>query len=188
MTDKREQIIQAALKLFIERGFHNTSTAAISKEAGVATGTLFLYFPTKEDLINTLYKESKGRLAIALQEGFPAEGGMKAKLEHLWHNAIRYSLENMDAFRFIHMFKNSPLITHLTREETAPSADFAISFIKEGIQSGEIKNIDIELLFLIIDNLMAATVNFASGKSARQRKQIADASFDLFWNGITNKH
>jgi len=47
VKDKRTAIIEAALKLFTERGFHGTSTAQISKEAGVATGTLFNYFPTK---------------------------------------------------------------------------------------------------------------------------------------------
>ncbi len=50
VTDKRTTIMKAALKLFTERGFHGTSTAQISREAGVATGTLFNYFPTKEDL------------------------------------------------------------------------------------------------------------------------------------------
>ncbi|MDD3246000.1 MAG: TetR/AcrR family transcriptional regulator [Methanosarcina sp.] len=52
VEDKRTAIIETALKLFTERGFHGTSTAQISKEAGVATGTLFNYFPTKEDLVN----------------------------------------------------------------------------------------------------------------------------------------
>ena len=62
VKDKRTAIIEAALKLFTERGFHGTSTAEISKEAGVATGTLFNYFPTKEDLINSLYFEVKGAI------------------------------------------------------------------------------------------------------------------------------
>lgn len=51
IMDKRKAIMEAALKLFTERGFHGTTTTQISKEAGVATGTLFNYFPTKEDLI-----------------------------------------------------------------------------------------------------------------------------------------
>jgi len=61
VKDKRTAIMDAALKLFTERGFHGTSTAQISEDAGVATGTLFNYFPTKGDLINSLYFEVKGR-------------------------------------------------------------------------------------------------------------------------------
>ena len=48
VIDKKTAIMESALKLFTEREFHGTSTAQISKEAGIATGTLFNYFPTKE--------------------------------------------------------------------------------------------------------------------------------------------
>ena len=47
-TEKREAILDTALVLFTERGFFGTPTSMISKEAGVATGTLFFYFKTKE--------------------------------------------------------------------------------------------------------------------------------------------
>ena len=46
----RQAILQAALGLFAERGFHHTTTKAISRKAGIAEGTLFNYFETKEDL------------------------------------------------------------------------------------------------------------------------------------------
>lgn len=46
----KQAILAAALKLFAEKGFYNTSTRAISRKAGIAEGTLFNYFPTKEDL------------------------------------------------------------------------------------------------------------------------------------------
>ncbi len=52
--EKKESFFRAALKLFAVNGIRNTSTAKISKEAGTAAGTLFLYFPTKQDLINEL--------------------------------------------------------------------------------------------------------------------------------------
>ena len=52
--EKRAQYLRAALKLFVANGVQNTSTAAIAKQAGTAAGTLFLYFPTKQDLINEL--------------------------------------------------------------------------------------------------------------------------------------
>ncbi len=57
--NKKDLILQSALKLFSTKGFHGTPTSLISKEAGVATGTLFNYFESKEDLINKLYLECK---------------------------------------------------------------------------------------------------------------------------------
>lgn len=182
--DKRQKIAEAALKLFVEKGFHNTSTATISKEAGVGTGTLFLYYPGKEELINSLYKESKEQMAKVLEEGFPVTGNTKEKLRHLWHKAIEWARTYNYAFRFIYMYKSSPFITTLTREEVAPSADFAISFIKQGVKNGEIVNVDIELLFAIIDNLLSATVNYITGKPDKVAKTAIEQAFSVFWDGI----
>ena len=53
MKEKEQKILDTSLKLFVERGFHGTSTAEIAKTAGVATGTLFHYFKTKEELIDS---------------------------------------------------------------------------------------------------------------------------------------
>ena len=56
-VDKRKAILDACLSLFCESCFQETSTASISQKAGVATGTLFLYFENKEELVNELYLE-----------------------------------------------------------------------------------------------------------------------------------
>ena len=52
--DKKKRILDSALKLFVEKGIDNTSTSLISKEAGVAAGTLYFYFENKVDLISEL--------------------------------------------------------------------------------------------------------------------------------------
>ena len=53
--EKREKILAAALNLFVEFGFHGTPTSKIAQKAGVANGTLFHYFATKEELVVALF-------------------------------------------------------------------------------------------------------------------------------------
>ena len=60
--DKKEEILKTALKLFVEFGFHATPTSKIAKEAGVANGTLFHYYKTKDELILALYAHTKSHL------------------------------------------------------------------------------------------------------------------------------
>ena len=57
--EKRAKILEAAIILFTENGFDNTSTASITNKAKVATGTLFYYFNSKKELISKLYLETK---------------------------------------------------------------------------------------------------------------------------------
>ena len=71
--DKRNAILDAATHVFAERGLTAAPTSEISKQAGVAEGTLFTYFKTKEDLINALYREIKLELADPMMSDFHRE-------------------------------------------------------------------------------------------------------------------
>ena len=71
--DKRNAILEAATRLFAERGLAAAPTSTISNWAGVAEGTLFTYFRTKDDLTNSLYREIKLELADAMMSDFPKE-------------------------------------------------------------------------------------------------------------------
>src|SRR5712672_503691 len=66
--DKRNSILSAATKVFAERGLA-APTVAITAVAGVAEGTLFTYFRTKDELVNALYREIKLELADAMMSG-----------------------------------------------------------------------------------------------------------------------
>jgi len=86
--NKRQRIFEAALKLFVENGIDNTTTSLISKEAGVATGTLYLYFKNKTDLINELYLSSKQEnLAITCKDISTVEISYES-LKKTWMDAI----------------------------------------------------------------------------------------------------
>ncbi|WP_162800377.1 TetR/AcrR family transcriptional regulator [Acetobacterium bakii] len=98
--DKKEKILEAALKLFNMYGFDNTPTARITKEAGVATGTLFNYFKSKEELINVLYLNCKDSLTRRLAAGLDQEKTYRSKLKRIYINYIGWSLENTDEFLF----------------------------------------------------------------------------------------
>ncbi|MCJ7500817.1 TetR/AcrR family transcriptional regulator, partial [bacterium] len=55
--DKRQAIMEAALDLFVELGFHGAPTSLIAKRAGVGVGTIYRYFQSKEELIHRIYDD-----------------------------------------------------------------------------------------------------------------------------------
>jgi hypothetical protein len=73
MTEDRDRkktaIVATAVRLFTERGFHGTPTSLIAREAGISNGTLFHYFPTKEELINFAYFDIEVVLKPLCREG-----------------------------------------------------------------------------------------------------------------------
>ena len=107
---KRELILDAALEMFVNNGFENSPTSKIAKEAGVATGTLFHYFKTKEDLINELYLETKKNMVYALKKDLSKAVTLRQKIECIWYNAIKWGLDiSHYFFRFMinlkHLFQ-----------------------------------------------------------------------------------
>ena len=116
LNEKEQSILDASLKLFVEHGFHGTSTAQIAKEAGVATGTLFHYFNNKEELINSLYIHTKESLLKDISGNYDDKKSFKQNIKELWLKFNWFGINNSYMFQFILIFHTSPYITSLTKE------------------------------------------------------------------------
>jgi AcrR family transcriptional regulator len=185
VKDKRTAIMEAALKLFTERGFHGTSTAQISKDACVATGTLFNYFPTKEDLINSLYFEVKGDLSHTMGKDLEVESTFQDKLKKIWSNLVTWGVDNQEEFLFVGQFCTSPYITKFTRDEVMKEYIFLHDLVKEGITNGEIRDFSAELTIAMFYQASRTAVNFIldSDPSLDENKIIEDG-FQIIWRGL----
>jgi AcrR family transcriptional regulator len=185
IKDKRTAILEAALKLFTERGFHGTSTAQISKEAGVATGTLFNYFPTKEYLINSLYFEVKGDLSHAMGKDIEVESTFKDKLKKIWSNLVKWGVETQEEFLFVGQFCSSPYITKFTRDEVMKEYVFLHKLVDEGIKTGEIRDFSAELIIAMFYQASRTVVNFIlDSDSSVDENQALEDGFRIIWRGI----
>ncbi len=185
VKDKKNAIMDAALKLFTERGFHGTSTAQISKDAGVATGTLFNYFPSKEDLINSLYFEVKGRLSICIKEGLDSEATFEARMKKLWSNFVRCGVNNPEEFHFVGQFCSSPYITKITREEAMKEYEFMRALAEEGFGNGETGNYSMELAMMIFYQSSRAVVSLIlDSGSLQDMDEIIEEGFKILWKGL----
>ena len=69
--DKRERILQAAVKVFARNGFHATRVSEVAKAAGVADGTIYLYFDSKESLLVSLFEDRVEKLLTFMREELP---------------------------------------------------------------------------------------------------------------------
>src|SRR5258708_35772836 len=87
-------MLDAANRIFAEHGLTAAPTSEISRKAGVAEGTLFTYFKTKDDLINALYREIKSELADAMMSGFPRKKSVRTRLQHVWDGYVNWGVTN----------------------------------------------------------------------------------------------
>jgi len=183
--DKRTAILNASLILFTERGFHGTPTSMIAREAGIATGTLFHYFKTKEELITALYLSVKKEAGAVLRSGAGEGGDWEERLDGAGRAYIEWGLENPEKVRFMQQFCYSPFVSKETHEEGISHFLFFYDLIAEGIRAGRIKDYPPVLVLSTISQGFVATILRASAEpDPEKQKEMVAMSTDLIMHGI----
>ena len=183
--DKRNAILDAATRLFAERGLTAAPTSEISKQAGIAEGTLFTYFETKDDLINALYREIKLELAGAMMSDFPRKKKVGIRLRHVWDRYLNWGLANPKQRKALAQLTVSEALTKESREAGgAPFVEFQ-GMIRDGIEQRVFRNdVPVELISKTLAALVEATIDLTVANPSKA-KQYRDSGFQMFWASIT---
>lgn len=102
-NEKRQRIMDAALKVFAAQGVHGTPVPPIAQEAGVSVGSLYRYFDSKEELVNAVFQATKDELSQHLLTGLPLVMQDRSIFDEIWHRLCTFAREKPDAFRFLEM-------------------------------------------------------------------------------------
>ena len=177
--DKKKKILEAALKLFNEKGIDNTSTSLISKEAGVAAGTLYLYFENKVDLITELgtsiQEESLASFLDLIESPVSYES-----LEKFWLERVEWGVNNSDKHEFMIQFKSSPYHDKNTKLKIPDHEKKLLNLIEDGIKNKILKNLPPKYISRFFSAHVTFTVEYIIQTKTKERKIF----FETFFNGI----
>lgn len=185
--DKKEEILKAALKLFVEFGFHATPTSKIAQEAGVANGTMFHYYKTKEELILAVYTDAKTRLTEYMYTNSSKDESLELVFKSLYTNSLEWAQNNKADFYFIQQFSSSPFYSLISTEEIKKQAKPHLDILQQGIKTAVLKPLPVELIYTLINSHIAGINQYLSSDefSTQKQKKIINESFDLLWDMIT---
>jgi TetR/AcrR family fatty acid metabolism transcriptional regulator len=82
-SEKRERILQSAIKVFARKGFYNTRVSEIARQAGVADGTIYLYFKNKDDILISIFTDRIGKLNDEMERQLSELPDIKAKIDRI---------------------------------------------------------------------------------------------------------
>jgi TetR/AcrR family fatty acid metabolism transcriptional regulator len=135
--NKREKIIAAAARFFGEKGFHNTTTAEIAEAAGVAAGTIYIYFSSKEDLLVAVFEEFLERHMTRLREGVDREPDPESKIRRFVVLGLELMEQNPDSARiFLSQLRQSTtMIKVVAKRSSRAYKDILESILDEGIRT-----------------------------------------------------
>jgi AcrR family transcriptional regulator len=182
-VDKREQIIVSAMQLLVENGEQSTPMSAIAREANVGMGTIYNYFPTKDDLINEIYLYIKISEVRAISK--PCESdSIRHCFEQFYSLLLTYLVDNPLHFRFMDQFQSAPVIVQATRD--AGNAAFAlyIELLHTGQRQGIIKPIAIEEIMQFVNGGLMGFVRWLLVSNRALAPALLHNQLRIAWDAI----
>lgn len=113
-------MLEAALELFEERTYGATTMPLIAARAGVGSGTIYRYFPSKEALANAIYRNGKESMGRYLIEGVPPGLDPRAEFSHWWRQLFAFATDHPAAFAFIETHHHAPYLDAESKAFGAP--------------------------------------------------------------------
>ena len=193
--ERPQELLDAARDLFVEKGFAATRTEAVAARAGVSKGTLYLYYPSKEELLkavvrhNVVSKIAQGAEIIRQFEGNTSE--LLAMVLRLWWKLVGETPASGIVKLMLSEVRNFPDIAQFYVDEVImPSDRMIAAIVQRGIDSGEFRRVSVPdvvhalvgpLLFLVMNkhSLGACSV----GKKI-DAKAVIEAQIDLMLHGL----
>jgi AcrR family transcriptional regulator len=182
--DKREAILDAALELFGERGFHGTAVPQVAERAGVGAGTIYRYFESKEALVNAVYQRWKTAMGRALMEEFPIQAPVREQFHVFWRRMADFSRRHRKAMMFLELHHHGTYIDDKSRacEETVLAA--GRMFFDETRRRQVTKEIDSDLAIALVWGAFSALVKGCWQRDLELTDELLDAAENCMWEAI----
>lgn len=177
---RRQELLEAALKLFIERGVSEPTVADVTSAAGAAKGTFYRYFESKEDLIAALEEDYTERLCVLLVESIEGaeSGGRWSQVEALVQAASEFYIQNADVH---HLLFRAGTHGHAPDGELSVTRPFVVmrDLIEAGVRDGSLSCDDVELTTYLLFSALHAALDLELGSSGIGHERLVRGMLDL---------
>jgi TetR/AcrR family fatty acid metabolism transcriptional regulator len=191
IADKREAILRAAISVFAHNGYFNSKVADIAREAGVADGTVYLYFKSKEEILHSIFDRSMEEAIAAGKKELKRISDPREKLRSIAH----LHLERLGADRDLAVVFQVELRGSTKFMEEFSAAGFAeyLNLIRTTIEEGQAAGVFraelnakvvAKVLFGALDEM---ATNWILSKRRYKLAPMADQVLDILLNGVAAK-
>lgn len=184
--DKIDVIFNATLKLIHKDGIAGLKMAGIAKAANLATGTLYIYFKNKEDLINALYSKLEKESVERFLKGYNDSMPFKESLKTVWLNYLKHRIEHHEESVFLEQYYRSPYITRQHKKLAESMKTPVHRLIFRGKMEGFVReDVDDQMLFLAMLGFIRELADEHVDSVYVLDEEKIDKAFQLSWDMLT---
>ena len=187
-TDKIDSIFKSTLHLIKDNGFHGTPMSQIAKHADVAIGTIYHYFPSKDELILALFEYCRKELNAYIFKHVNPEMTYQQQFYSIFRSFCSFHIHQREYSCFFEQFYNSPYNEMIRAKEKTEEGPYAqnifLEFVIRGIQQEYIKPLDKTIICAAyIGTAVSYAKNVVYGKMEFDELHLTDL-IDIIWTGI----
>ncbi|HWA91345.1 MAG TPA: TetR/AcrR family transcriptional regulator [Rhizomicrobium sp.] len=183
-VDKRRLLLEAALDLFESRGFDGVAVPEIARAAGVATGTVYVYFKDKDALVNALYRHWKSVYNDMVLAPLPPGLLVRDKFTTYWQRMAAFAQTYPRAARFMDLHHHGAYLDEESRALSRRYASVARDFIAEAKAAGVIRDLDPIMVVALMWGAATGLVKFASQGALKVDAETSSDMEEALWRAI----
>ena len=172
---RREQILKAARRVFREKGYDSTTVSEIVKEAGVAQGTFYLYYPSKRDVVLALGQMVLDQVSRKMRDAYAPGLSLEDRIRKVVLVAFEVGRENPDLCRLIHFGAESVAQEFHETVAEHPVQVEMVRMFREAAEAGEMADVNpemaVRLLMRMIPSCLQEAYVFGDGQDADQLEE-----------------
>ena len=187
--DKPHAIVEAAVRVFARNGYYNSRVSDIAREAGIASGTIYLYFKTKDEILVTLFREKMADWVAHVRREVAGEPDAVAKIRRLvvLHFEVLEGNPDLAEVVQVELRQGQKFFRGASAHEVSAYFDLIASVLEEGVATGQIRhdlpvNVATKVLFGAMDQVATSWV---LGKRKYRLTEAADSVSSIFLRGVS---
>lgn len=186
--EKYSKILDAATRVFAREGFHNAKIEDVAKEAGVAHGTVYLYFGGKDDLLISIFRENLEELVEYVGSEVDKEANAEDKLRRMISLQIELIETNSELaeLMLVEFPQTGKFLSNSVINDLAAYMDMIANILKEGVAEGAFDDsIDVNMVATVIySGIQGIATRWILEEMKYPLKKVADEISEVFLSGI----
>ena len=186
--EKYNRILEAATRVFAREGFHSAKIEDVAKEAGVAHGTVYLYFGGKDDLLISIFQENLEELVEYVGSEVEKEANAEDKLRRMISLQIELIETNSELaeLMLVEFPQTGKFLSNSVVDDLAAYIDMIANILKEGVAEGAFDDsIDVNMLATVIySGIQGIATRWILEEMKYPLKKVADEISEVFLSGI----
>jgi AcrR family transcriptional regulator len=182
----RKAILRAARELMSERSYDATTVPDVAGRAGIAAGTIYLHFASKEAMVNAVYRESKLEMQRFLVDAMAVARTPREGFHRLWRGLFDFSRKEPEAFRFLEMHRHLPYLDPASRKVARDVFEGVADYVRLAQKQGAVRKAPPEVLISLAFGAFVGLVKEAECGHAPLDEESIAVSESAVWDLLSH--